>query len=405
MSQEAIIAKLERELDEMTLALSQAWDQLVPLLQDTPPQTNQDIITILDSVLVALDVDVTLIYLSERDEWYVTPPIFAVSSALKQAIYEALPTMSNEQPFYRTNELVRWMGVPLIIENKSAGLVGIGTPDKSRTFSALDVRILKRLAERIVGQIVASRLALSREHEAKLAHEFEIANTVQRSTQPLSMPHIPQLQVASFWKPAHRVGGDAWGWVIQPDGTLCCFLVDVAGKGLPAALAAVSLHTAIRMGLKIGMTPAEVITSVNSEFYEAYTATDLLATATVIAIHPHTRRFIQANAGHPPTLIHHQHNWLRLEATVPPIGVFEDLTPLHQEHTLQAGDCIICYSDGFIELETQQGLWGETGLLDAIGEDIQDANRIITNITQRANEACLSQDKTDDQTLLVIRFE
>jgi serine phosphatase RsbU (regulator of sigma subunit) len=409
---QARIAELEDELDEMTMALSQAWDQLVPLLQDAPEQNTrtQDVLPLLEAVSAATETEMAAIYLLESNDFYIAPMYIALPLALMTALRGRLTRASTEQPIYLESTedtlLYRtdWLFLPLIVEGEAAGAIGVGVSSNTRDFTALDLRILKRMAERVAGQVVAEKLAHSRAQQARLARELEIANTIQRSIQPAIMPATDALEIAAVWNPARRVGGDAWGWVLQPNETLCCFLLDVAGKGLPAALAAVSLQTAIRMALGLGMTPVEALQTVNAEFYDAYTATDLMATASIIAIDLHTGEMAQANAGHPPTLIRHCGEWIRLEATAPPVGVLPELDLEPQSGRLSADDLVIFYSDGFSEIETERGLWGEEGLLYAVTDEVKTAEAALAHIISEADGVRLTPDIHDDQTLVVIQW-
>ncbi|MBZ0303754.1 MAG: serine/threonine-protein phosphatase, partial [Anaerolineae bacterium] len=174
--------------------------------------------------------------------------------------------------------------------------------------------------------------------------------------------------------------------------------------GLPAALAAVSLHTAIRTGLRLGLSPAEVLDLVNDEFYDAYTRTDLLATAAVLSVDPQTGAFEQANAGHPPTLIGQQGQWTLLKATAPPIGVLPDLGVESQEFQLKPGDLVTGYSDGYSEIETAAGFWGEQGLMQALGQTRADADLAAEQIQRAAEIARAGHDLHDDQTLVIMSF-
>jgi len=201
--------------------------------------------------------------------------------------------------------------------------------------------------------------------------------------------------------PATEVGGDAWGWVEQPNGNLAWFILDVAGKGLPAALAAVSLHTAIRMGLRTGLSPTEVIRTVNAEFYDAYTRTNLMATAAAISLDLHTGVLELANAGHPPLLIRTQREWQRMEASVPPIGVLPHIVPETQQITLQPNDLILCYSDGFTEIQVGTKLWGESGLLETIPYGARDVNALTKHIVEISRRVGIVN---DDQTLVTARY-
>jgi serine phosphatase RsbU (regulator of sigma subunit) len=115
--------------------------------------------------------------------------------------------------------------------------------------------------------------------------------------------------------------------------------------------------------------------------------------------------FEQVNAGHPPTLIRHGETWLRLEATVPPIGVLPDIQTEPQCLTLQPQDMVICYSDGFSEIETAAGLWGEAGLLGAVPDRLSNAQTVIDHIVAAAQRVTQTEDIHDDQTLIVMGME
>lgn len=396
------VEHLERELAEMTIALSQAWDQLVPFLQEAPARaaSPQDIVPILQAVAAAADTQQAAVYLFQTDEWFSVPETMQISDAFKTRLrgitQETIVDMTAQTGFPN-----HWMFAPVISEEQIIGLLGTGTDDAKRTFTAVDLRIVKRMAERIGSLMAAAQLALIREREAVMAREMEIANDIQQSVQPDAPPDTSRIKMGTYWRPAKKVGGDAWGWVQQPDGRLAWFILDVAGKGLPAALAAVSLHTAITMALRMRLSPVEALRVVNEAFYDPYTRTDLMATAAILAFNPETGVLEIANAGHPPILIRHQGTWLRLTATVPPIGVLPSLRAESQVLTLKPSDLIICYSDGFTEIQRTTGLWGLTGLLNTIPGGAKNVVALTNHIVEASRRAGPVE---DDQTLITVLY-
>ncbi|NJL34679.1 MAG: serine/threonine-protein phosphatase [Chloroflexaceae bacterium] len=170
---------------------------------------------------------------------------------------------------------------------------------------------------------------------------------------------------------------------------------------LPAALAAASLHTAIRLALRMHLAPTDVLRVINEEFYDPYTRTDLLATVVIACFDPHTNTLALANAGHPPVLVRQGHEWVHLPATAPPVGVLPTLDAELQTLTLQPGDLIVCYSDGFSEIQTPAGLWGQSGLLDAIPNDVPDVNALTRHIVAAAQGVGIVE---DDQTLVTALY-
>lgn len=402
------LQQLEAELDEMTAALSQAWDQLVPFLQVVPDKadSSEDILPIIQAALMAVDADVASLFLLRHEEWFTIPEEIELPASLRDTLTTSLrpgKTLHWHSDAASPDPAVQWVFAPIVSERQVEGALGAMFRGMRRTVTAVDVRIIERMAERAANQIVSAHLAKSRELEAKARHEFQIASMIQRSIQPVNSPQIPGLEMAAFWEPAKQVGGDTWGWVAKGD-KLAWFIVDVAGKGLPAALAAVSLHTAIRMGLRLGLSPTEVLETVNQEFYDAYTNTDLMATATILSINPSSGEFEQANAGHPPTLIRQGRAWRHLEASAPPIGVLPVLNVEPQCLTLDENDLILCYTDGLTEIETPDGLWGEQGLLKTIPQGAKNVEELAKHIVKMLDYIGKDQQFRDDQTLIILRF-
>ncbi|MEO1442311.1 MAG: GAF domain-containing SpoIIE family protein phosphatase, partial [Chloroflexota bacterium] len=395
------IAKLERELDDMTAALSQAWDQLVPFLQEVPDEAEaaNDFEPILQAVCAAADTDYGGIYLFQAGEWVSVPENLTVADDFigRLAVVTVPQVLVQVNPEAR----ITWVFAPVISEHKPVGALGVGTADLDRDFTAVDIRILTRMADRIGSQVAAAQLARFREREAVRNREMQIANDIQQSVQPAMPPQNERIQIGSYWKPAKEVGGDAWGWVQADDEHLTWFILDVAGKGLPAALAAVALHTAISMALRTQLAPADVLADVNEQMYDAYTRTDLMATAAVISLNPVRGVLEVANAGHPPVLVRQGGYWQQLEATAPPIGVLPDLMAETQRLELNANDLILCYSDGFSEIQTGGSLLGHDGLLRMIPAGAKNVQALTQHIVTASKSIGVA---TDDQTLVTALY-
>ena len=395
---------LEQELEEMTTALSQSWDQLVPFLQDISEttQTKRDVAPILQAISVAADCEIVGIYLFERDRWYSVPehiePTLEILNDLK-----SVTSAQTLDITLQSGGVLHCAVTPIVSENEIIGVLGVASRNKNKVFTAVDFRILSRMGERFSGKIAASQLAELREREAVQAREMQIANEIQQSVQPITFPKHDQVKMASYWKPAKEIGGDAWGWIQQENGHFTWFILDVAGKGLPAAIAAVALHTAISMALRMTFSPSDVLKAVNEEFYDAYTRTDLMATVAILSLNPSNGELSIANAGHPPILIRHANEWLQLNATAPPIGVLSNLVAKTQTIKLMQNDLVISYSDGFSEVELpNQKLWGQTGILNAIPNGITDVKELTKHLVK------LSQDVghiNDDQTLVSVTYK
>ncbi|NDJ62610.1 MAG: serine/threonine-protein phosphatase [Chloroflexi bacterium] len=229
--------------------------------------------------------------------------------------------------------------------------------------------------------------------QATLAQSWALT---QRMLRPDAPPDLPNVEIAADHQPADGVGSDAWGWVMQPSGRLACFMSDVAGRGMTAALAALTLHTAIKMALRLGVTPSETLRSINAEVYPHYTDAMLLATAAVFTIDGTTGAVEHASAGHPPTLLRLKGTWQRWPATVPPLGVQPEITPETQTATLAPHDFVIVHSNGLAD-----------DLRNAVPTHIVDelqpaaAQAVAVAVAAAAKQQRGGHPPTDDQTLLV----
>lgn len=409
--QAARIQQLEEELDEMTAALAQAWDQLVPFLQETPEaaRTTTDIVPLVESIMAAVDAPMGAIYFApqegRQEEWFALPSNVVGLSALQKFLDDLV---GQAQPVHATNIMAwnahptQWMFTPMVLSGEVVGAIGVGFDGSGREFTAVDARLIKRMTERAVGQMAATTLMESQAREAKITHELQIAGLIQRSIQPPAAPVMPGLDIGVKWQPAFQVGGDAWGWVRLAEDELGLFMVDVAGKGLPAALAAVSLHTAMKMVLRLNLSPAEVLQQINEEFYDIYTNAGLLATAVIARIHPASGRVLIANVGHTPTLLRLNGRWQRQLATTPPIGVLPTLVPREIEMTLGQGDLLILFSDGVTEIDVNGRLWGDGGIISAVPDEEASPSAVVQHVSEAADAVRQANEPHDDFTLLCV---
>src|SRR6516225_10151472 len=75
-----------------------------------------------------------------------------------------------------------------------------------------------------------------------LDREFEIVGEIQRSLLPAILPDIPTLQLAAYYQPSKRAGGDYYDFFPLPDGRWGIFIADVSGHGTPSAVLMAVTH-------------------------------------------------------------------------------------------------------------------------------------------------------------------
>ena len=243
-----------------------------------------------------------------------------------------------------------------------------------------------------------------RQRDARHAREQEEARLIQRTLLPAAMPQITTCDVAARWQPASGIGGDCYDIVRFSASRFGVSIADVVGKGLPAALLMSNLQAAVRAFATEDARPSHVTANVNRLLFRniavgkfvtfAYAIVD--AAAGVIDF---------ANAGHnPPLLIRANGDVERLGATGIVLGVFPDGIYEDRRVPFNAGDRLICYTDGITEAEDGDGVeFGEDRLLAAVKtcrpED--SATRVLETATATL-ALWTGGSAQDDATLIVV---
>jgi sigma-B regulation protein RsbU (phosphoserine phosphatase) len=209
------------------------------------------------------------------------------------------------------------------------------------------------LMARVRGQLrYAER---SRRSQRRFETELEDARRVQERLVPVSPPAVRGLDYAGMCAPAHGVSGDFYDFFELPLGCLAMLLVDVCGKGMPAALLAASLHAAVRAcAPAAGKQCGALLTSVNRLLYEA-TAEDRFATMFYAVYDPADRTLTWTNAGHcRPWWARSPRSLIRLDALTVPVGL-PTIDAAERTERLTPGDRLVIVSDGITESRDPAG--------------------------------------------------
>ena len=106
-----------------------------------------------------------------------------------------------------------------------------------------------------MAELIAGRLGAELEREALLEHfisheslkkELDNASLIQKNQLPVSSPWIENWDMAGKTKQNHDFGGNFYDWFTLPNGEIVCALGDCHQQGLPAALTAATVKTALR---------------------------------------------------------------------------------------------------------------------------------------------------------------
>ena len=209
---------------------------------------------------------------------------------------------------------------------------------------------------RLVGYVgTATDIHQRKEIERKLNEAYqrdhEVAETLQRSLLPESLPKIEGLQLDARYLPASRsaaIGGDWYDAVELDDGRVAVVVGDVVGHGLRAAVVMGQLRTAFRAYALLGTSPADTLARLNRLLMKE--GGDLMATALYMLLDRDTGQVWFASAGHPPALVvsrDSEPRYLEGGRSVP-LGT-SDIAYQEAETWIERGSTLLLYTDGLVE--------------------------------------------------------
>jgi len=199
-------------------------------------------------------------------------------------------------------------------------------------------------------QLRSSNLLLE-ERQREMEADLSLAALVQESLVPQSLLWN-DITVATYYSPAHTIGGD-FG-VVLPDGDdqLTILVCDVAGHGIGSALMANRIYSETLHQLERKIGPGAMLRHLHDFVHNRLAIDGFYFTMAAIRFSLRGRRAAFAAGGHPPAmlvsngrirLLHSQNGILGcLAETAPSGGVDEiELTP---------GDRVVLYTDGLAEV-------------------------------------------------------
>ena len=127
-------------------------------------------------------------------------------------------------------------------------------------------------------------------------------------------------------------------------------LVDVSGKGVEAGTRALLLSGAL--GGLLGAVPAVGFLGAANEYLCRQGWAEGFATAVHVAVDLSDGSFVVESAGHPPAAVFSAGNgkWRLLGAEGPALGLLADVAYRAEEGRLDAGDALLLYTDGLVEV-------------------------------------------------------
>jgi len=235
------------------------------------------------------------------------------------------------------------LAVPLLVDQRPIGVLALARDAHWGGFAATDIEVVEEFARRLA-EGIATADTFVREHT--------IAETLQRSVLPGTLPTIPGLDLAVSYLPASEgadVGGD-WYDAFPLDGDRVGLVIgDVTGHNITSASMMGQVRSLLRAYAIDHRDPGEVLGRTNAAL--ARLLPEALATAVYAVLDLATGELSYANAGHPPPLVTADDGRVDyLDGTTGTmLGACSEATFSTGHWLLKGGAVLLYYTDGLIE--------------------------------------------------------
>ena len=248
--------------------------------------------------------------------------------------------------------------------------------------------------------VYAETLAMQRTHQ-----ELSLAQTIQDSFLPESVPNLPGWQLSAVLEPARQIAGDFYDFIYLPDGKLGIVIADVADKGLGAALYMALSNTLIRIfAIEHPTDPATVLKIVNQQILMNARA-NLFVTVFFGVLDPTSGLLCYVNAGHnPPYLFGPDIGIKTLSNTGMPLGIDEENVWSQDEVSIAPGEMLLLYTDGVTDAQNSNGEFIDRKMLALTAQNNIDkpTEGLLQIILDKVHRFVGDSPRFDDITMVIL---
>ena len=263
-----------------------------------------------------------------------------------------------------------------------------------------------------LGYLAASRTYSNEQRLLSIQKELEIARQIQSSILPREVPRVAGLDIAAQYVPMAAVAGDFYDFLVVDEKRVGILVADVTGHGVPAALIASMLKTALAAQSAFASDPAQVLAGLNRSLCGKFE--EHFVTAGYLFLDAERQILRYAGAGHPPLVMGaldgKQIAFREIDSNGLLLGLSEDATYSSLELPFQPGDRCILYTDGVLEAKNgAQEEFGSSrflGFLEGQGH-LAAAPLISASLAELTRWSGRGESATreDDITLIAVNFE
>lgn len=336
-----------------------AGDMLQEVLRRTHLGTAADIGTVVAEEARAIGASPVVLYVIDYEQRMLVPvPVpngpRRASLSVQGTVAGRAFTSGSILPVDDADGLRLWL--PLLDGTERLGVMEMTFADAAAPVPEGGVVVAERYAH-LTATLIANKDSYS--DFFKLLRRTKPMTTAGELLWELVPPQVlatDRFVLAALLEPCYDIGGDAYDYAIN-DGVLHLAIFDAMGHGLAAAGVTAFALSAYRHSRRRGEDPAATYAGVDAAVAEQYPSSRFV-TALIAQLEVGSGRLSWVSAGHPAPLLLRAGRLIKtLDLTPsPPLGLqLADGPPVVGEESLEPGDMLLLYTDGFTEARRPDG--------------------------------------------------
>ncbi len=261
---------------------------------------------------------------------------------------------NDRQTGYQTKSI---LCMPLVNhEEEVVGVIQVLNKGGGAAFDGYDEQLLAALCANAAVAIDTAQLIQRDLERQALEREMQLANRIQQSLLPSSLPELAGWRFAVWQQPCDQTGGDYHDFLLPDGDGLDLVVGDVSGHGIGAALL-MSTARAFLRGLHGQVEQLPVLMGRLNNLLEEDMADDVFMTMLITRLHA-DGSCSYVSAGHDPPQIFRRATGAceSLEETGLLLGAIADCAyATVRVPPLQTGDLLVTFTDGVFEASSPAG--------------------------------------------------
>ena len=332
-----------------------------------------------------MGIDRMALFVSEEEDWVCTSFINFDIDTKDHFIpllleYKRLHTIKDDDP----EELSLFdIIIPVFHKNSpiAYSLIG-GIKDKEDLYNK--IQFITTITNIIAVAIENKRLFNTKLIQEKFEREIELASEVQNMLIPKTLPHEPEYQLSSIYKPHFNIGGDYLDCIQFDKHKFAMCIADISGKGVAAALLMANFQATIHSLIYQFRDLETFVFALNQAVYRI-TQSDKFITFFIAEIDIKKKEMRYINAGHYPPIMIMNGEITKLKEGSTVIGAFEKLPSIKEGKVSLDGEALILsFTDGLADLKNKEGEYYEDERIESFVRknhtlDVDDFNQELLN--------------------------